>query len=296
MYRSLVVALVIGFAAPVCAEPLPADCTRLIAALQAIEGYTFTAPPAGSDGAWCVFDGASLRTMAADQPNFSADRLRLQGMADGDELVALSLDMAGFKVLPKAGDRQMDDRLRSLFRLQTASVNGSAQVNGLVGRLELRGLTVVTQDGMELRLDADIQGAGLDLGSVLAGSLTRLELDWRNDGRFLRPLMEILGEQIDPEATGTAAVDATRAALDDLAAALPASIFAEDAQEELAQLVAALPHGRGRLSFGLLSDAGIGAAQVAMAALSDDPMGPKSIGRVLAGSHLTVDWQPGLTP
>jgi hypothetical protein len=296
MYRNLIAALVIGLGVPVGAEPVPADCASLIAPLHAIDGYTFSAPPAAPEGAWCVFDGASLRTMAADRPNFSADRLRLQGTTDGDELIALSLDMTGFKVLPKAGDRKMDHRLRSLFRLQSAKISGSAQENRQVGQLEVRGLEVMTQDGMELRLDADIQRAGLDLASLLAGSLVRLELDWRNDGRFLRPLMEMAGERIQPGAESTEAVDAARGALGDLAGALPPSIFAENAQDEIEQLVAALPHGRGRLTLSLLSHTGIGAGQVAVAALSGDPLSAQSLNRLLAGSMVSVDWQPGLAP
>lgn len=296
MYRNLIAAIVIGLAAPVRSEPVPADCASLIAPLEAMSGYTFSAPPVAADGAWCVFDGASLRTMAADRPNFSADRLRLQGMTNEGELVALSLDMAGFKVLPKAGDRKMDDRLRTLFRLQSANVSGSAQANRQVGQLEVRNLEILTQDGMELLLDADIQGAGLDLGSLLAGSLVRLELEWRNDGRFLHPLMEMAGERLKPGASSTEAVDAARDALGDLADDLPGSIFVGESQGELDQLVAALPHGRGRLTLALRSDTGIGAGRVAVAALSGSPLGAESLRRLLAGSEVSVDWQPGLTP
>jgi hypothetical protein len=296
MYRNLIAAVVIALAAPVRADPVPADCARLIAPLEAIEGYAFSAPPAAAEGDWCVFDGASLRTSAADRLNFAAARLRLQGMVDADELVALSVDMSGFKVLPKAGDRKMDDRLRTLFRLQAASVTGSALVNRQVGRLELRDLLIRLQDGIDLRLEADIQGAGLDLDWLVAGSLTRLELDWRNDGRFLRPLMEMAGERVRPDVTGTEAVDAARTALGDVAGALPASIFTDESRDELDQVIAALPHGRGRLELTLQSSAGIGAARVAIAALSDDPLGPQALERIMAGSVVSVDWQPGLTP
>ena len=281
---------------PAVADPVPADCAGLVAPLQAIDGYAFQAPPAANEGDWCVFDGATLRTTAADRPNFLASRVRLQGTLDDGALVALAVDIAGFRVQPKAGDRSMDDRLRSLFRLQTAVVSGSAAVNGQVGQLEIRDLTLALQDGAELRLDADLQGAGLDAVSILAGSLTRLELQWRNDGRVLRPLMELAGERITPGATGIDAVDATRAVLGDLVAALPATILADEADKELLQLVAALPQGRGRLTLALQSSAGISAARVAVAALSAAPIGPESLGRLFAGSQVTVDWLPGLAP
>ena len=296
MRLDLIAVLALTLAAPVAAEPQPADCASLIAPLQALDGYAFQAPPAAKDGDWCVFDGATLRATATDRPNVAANRLRLQGTLDDGELVALSVDMAGVRVQPKVGDRTMDDRLRSLFRLQTAAISGSAAVNRQVGQLEIRDLRLSLPDGMELLLDADLQGAGLDAGLILAGSLTRLDLQWRNDGRFLRPLMEMAGERIAPEATGTDAVDATRALLGDLVKALPATILVDETDKELAQLVTALPQGRGRLTLALRSSAGISAARIAVTALSTAPLGPEGLGRLFAGSTLTVDWQPGLTP
>ena len=46
----------------------------------------------------------------------------------------------------------------------------------------------------------------------------------------------------------------------------------------------------------LQSSAGISAARVAVAALSAAPIGPESLGRLFAGSQVTVDWLPGLAP
>jgi hypothetical protein len=60
--------------------------------------------------------------------------------------------------------------------------------------------------------------------------------------------------------------------------------------------VAALPQGRGRLVLRLEAPQGIGPAGLALAALSDDPLGAEALARLLAGATLTADWQPGLQP
>ena len=69
---ALLLALLAG---PVAAEP--AGCPELAATLERVTGYRVTAPPAGPEAGWCVFDGAVLHASGA--PDLAADRLRLRG-------------------------------------------------------------------------------------------------------------------------------------------------------------------------------------------------------------------------
>jgi hypothetical protein len=285
-------ALVVGF--PAGAEPAPADCAVLAAPLQAIEGYAFDAPPAAGTAGWCVFDGATLRTPAADRPNASVERFRLRGTTDGGALVGVEAEIVGLRILPKAGDRDMDDRLRALLRLQALDISFSAAADGEL--VQLRPFTLRLGSGMALRLEMDGKAGGLDPASLLAGSLTALTLDWQNDGRTLRPLMEIAGETLVEGAEGSVAVDAARTALRTHAKNLPDAFFADGARAELAALIDAMPQGRGRLVLTLTSEVGIGAAKIAVLALSGDPASPEALARFLGGARLELDWEPGLQP
>jgi hypothetical protein len=57
-----------------------------------------------------------------------------------------------------------------------------------------------------------------------------------------------------------------------------------------------MPQGRGRLRVEFRATEGIGAAQIGIAALSDDPLGPVALARLFQGARVTVDWQPGIAP
>jgi hypothetical protein len=296
MRADLAIAFVAALALPADAEPLTATCAELTSALQSVEGYSFRAPPAAPVDDWCVLDGAVLTATRVDRPTLSAEHLRLRGSTEDGALASLEIDIGGLRVSPKAGDRAMDDRLRAMFRLQTADMHLSVARNAGEDRLELRGGEIRLSGGTEVSFGADIQGAELSMASLLGGSLTALDLDWRNDGRLLRPAMEAAGERLVQGATGSGAVDAARRALTALADSLPGTLFAADARAEIEQLVAALPQGRGRLRLSLTSEDGIGAARVAVAALSRDPLGPDAMARIFDESHLQIDWQPGLAP
>lgn len=292
--RNLVLACATALAFPAGAEPVPADCAALTAPLRGIDGYTFDAPPAANVEGWCVLDGASLRTMAPDQPNASVEQFRLRGTTDDDALVGVEVAAVGLRLLPKAGDRDMDDRLRSLLRLQTADLSFSVVADGSV--VQVRQLVLRLGSGMVLRLELDVKAAGLDPASLLVGSLTALTLDWQNDGRTLRPLMEIAGEQLVDGAQGSAAVDAARLSLAMRGDNLPDALFVEDARAKLEAVIAALPHGKGRLLLRLTSDTGISAARVAVLAMSGDLASPEPLAQFFAGARLELDWEPGLTP
>lgn len=281
-------ALLVLLSGPVAAGP--AGCPEIAAALEGATGYRVAAPVAGPDGGWCVFDRALLKADGA--PDIAAERLRLRGeMVDG-AVVQLALEAGGVRVAPGLGQWDMNPTLRETLRLQTAEVAGVLRV-GSVG-LALRGGRLRLSGGTELAIEADLAGAGLSAGSLLLGRLTWATLDWRNDGKLLRPVMESWGETLVDGAVRGAAVDAARLALRHIARNLPGSLFQGEGQDGLEDLLDALPQGRGRLWLEFRSAEGIGAAQVAIAAFSGDPLGPEALARLFAGAEMAVDWQPGL--
>lgn len=289
-------ALLLALAAPLGAEPVAADCATLTAALDTFVGYDLTVPPAGPQDGWCVLDGAALRADGQGRPDLTADRLRLRGMVDASALVGIDVDLAGLRVAFKAGDDSVDDRVRGLFRLQSAELRFAAGVDGATQTVDLRDGFLRLSSGTEVTFAGTAQAAGLSGPALLAGRLTGLQLGWRNDGRLLRPVMELVGERLDPGLSGTAAVDATRLALRQMVEGLPAAALTEDSGPELEQWVAALPQGRGRLAVSLVAPNGIGAAQLLLAGLRDDPLGSKALAQLLSGAQITATWTPGIGP
>lgn len=277
--------LLLGSAAG--AEVTP-DCAALAAGLGRIDGYQATIPPAGPDQGWCVLDGASLRSTVPGLPNLSVDRLRVKPAATGIEV-----DLTGLRVAPRLEDREVDARLRSLMRLQTLDLSLRAGHDPAAGMLTVSELLVQLSGGSALRLEGDVRGAGLTPGSLAGGAVTRARLEWRNDGRVLRPVMELAGEAMTG-ATDGAAVDAARAALSDLVATLPDAVLDEDSRQALDAAVAALPQGRGTLVLAFASEDGIGAARVAVAALTGDPWSSEALAALLDGAVLSAEWRPGL--
>lgn len=277
-------------AGPVAAEP--AGCPELAAALEGLTGYQVAAPPAGPVGGWCVFDRAVLK--AEGGRDLAAERLRLRGDLAEGALVELAVVAGGVQLAPGLGQRDLDPVLRETLRFQTAEVSVVLR-SGPEG-LALRGGVVRLSGGTEVKVEADLAGAGLSAGSLLLGRLTWARLDWRNDGKLLRPVMAAWGESLVDGALGGKAVDAARLALQHIVLNLPASLLAEDGKDRLEDVLDAVPQGRGRLVLEFRSAEGIGAAQVAVAVLSGDPLGPEALARLFAGAELAVDWQPGLVP
>ncbi len=278
------------------AEPVPTDCAALASGLRGIQGYALNVPPAGPADGWCVLDGAVLRSNTSDQPDLTAERLRLRGTVDGGVPVSFELDLGGLRIRPKVGDRALDDRLRGVIRLQSADLRLSARVDPARDTLLVDGLTVKLSGGMELALSAEVAGAGLEAGSLAGGELMALDLSLRNDGRLLAPLMALAGEGMAPDLTEAQAVDATRAALRLALDALPEAMFAEEARSALERMVTALPQGRGRLEMSLTAAEGIGAARLMMAGLADDPLGPEALAELFKGARLSASWTPGISP
>jgi hypothetical protein len=147
--------------------------------------------------------------------------------------------------------------------------------------------------GTRVEIDADIAGAGMSAASILGGTLTELRLRWRSDGRTLRPMMEAVGLAIRDASDPAAPVDVARAALLGIVGNLPPESMVGGAQKAATALVRAVPQGRGRLDLSLTS-ARIGAAELGLLALAEDPDGPEALARLLAGAVLAIDWQPGL--
>jgi len=282
-------------AGSVAAEPATVDCGSLAQAVQGA-GYAMTAPPAGPEDGWCVFDGAVLVARDGQRPDIHAKRLRLRGTEADGVPVSIEVAATGLRVKPGLGDRELDSRLRSLVQLQGMDLTFAATRNPATDTLELRGLVLRLSGGTEITLNADIVGAGLTAASLARGRLTLLELGWRNDGRLPQPLMEIAGERLDPSAKGAASVKAARDFLAALVAALPDAAFESGSKEAVARMVAALPQGRGRLTLALSAPEGIAAPRLVVAGLAKDPLGPEALDKLFAGVRILAQWEPGLTP
>lgn len=294
MRLSLALALAFGLAAPVAAGPVAMGCERLAALFQGLTGYAVTLPPSPNVDGWCAVDGAVLR--AGDLPGITVARLELAGTETADGPESLSLSVSGARIAPQLGDRSDDALLRSILRLQTVDATLTVQRSAQREGMELRGVRVVLSGGTVLSLEAELSGGGFTRESLVLAALTGLRLDWRNDGRLLRPVMEAAGGRLAEGARGNAAVDAARAALGEVLANLPDASLAGDSARELAAVARALPQGQGRLMLDFTSQAGLGAARLGLLVLSDDPAGPQALARLMADAVLTVDWQPGLAP
>ena len=297
VFRATLLSLVLAvpaLARPALAEAVPADCAALTQGLRTVPGYTLTAPPAGPEGGWCVLDGAVLRSDALENPDVSAERLRLRGTVADGVPVMLEVDMAGLRIRPKAGDRTLDDRVRGLLRLQSADLRLLAVADPATGSMRIETLEVQLSGGTEVQLSAEVAGAGL--ATLATGRLVALDLSLRSDGRLLRPLMALAGESSAPDLTESQAVDAARDALRRGLVALPEAMFRDESRSALERAVTALPQGRGRLTLSLRSDDGIGAARLMMAGLTGDPLAPEALAQLLQGAQVTADWTPGLAP
>lgn len=271
------------------AEEAP-GCGQVLEALSTLQGYQATIPPAGPDQGWCVLDGASFRSQMPGWPDLAADRLRLQQSA-----TEMELDLKGLRAAPRPTDREVDDRVRSLMRLQSADLRLRAVHDPEAGVLSISGLRLDLSGGTTLELDAEIRGADLSLASLALGAVTQASLVWRNDGRLMRPVMDLAGEGL-AGSSGTAAVDAARVALAGLVDALPLAAVDDASRKALEEMVRSLPQGRGKLTLAFVSKDGIGATRLAVAALSDDPMSAKALGALFDGATITAAWQPGLAP
>lgn len=283
-------ALLVGLAVPVAGHSETSGCGDLVAVLEGLSGYELSSEPApDADGA-CVASGVSLTRPGA--PRVTVETLRLAG-ATGEGVQSVDMDLAGLRLVAGLNDREMDERLRGLFRLQSADLALTVRAEEETGLL-VENARIGLSGGSELTFSADLPGAGLTLAEILSGRLTRLDLTWKNDGRVMRPAMEAVGQRLQPDVLGPAAVDVARKALRGIAEALPPGLTDDASDKALADLIEALPQGRGRMTLGFASDTGIGAAQLGLLALAEDPAGPDALARLFSGAQVTLDWQPGL--
>lgn len=271
------------------AEDAP-DCGAMTEVLSTLDSYDVSIPPAAAEDGWCVLDRATFRSQLPGWPDLTTDRLRLRHSTTWFEL-----DLKGLRAVPKPSDKKIDDRLRSLMRLQTADLRLRAVHDPEAGVLTLSGLGLELSGGTVLELDGDLKGATLSLSSLLLGAVMRANLVWRSDGKLARPLMDMAGEGL-AGAPGPEAVDAAQRALAALVDALPAAALDDNSRKALLAAVAALPQGRGKLTLTLVSPGGIGSARVAVVSLSGDPMSPEALGTILDGATISAAWQPGLAP
>ena len=181
------------------------------------------------------------------------------------------------------------------MRLQRAALGLRVASDAEVEVLNIAGLRRDLSGGTRLELDADIRGADLTAVSPPSGFVTRARLVWRNDGRLMRPVMDLAGEAW-ADAIGSGAVDATRVALARLVEALPADAIDEASLRALEEFVRSLPKGRGKLTLIFVSAGGIGAARLAVTALADDPPSRDALGTLMDGATITATWRPRLSP
>lgn len=280
-------------AGPVAGETV-ADCDTVVRTIEALTSLGLKAPPAATQDGWCVLDGARLTGEGA--PQVSVERLRVAGTETDGALQSLEVEGTGLRLRPALNDRDMPGWLRDLLRLQSAEVHLTLRRDEALDRLVLEGGRLDLSGGGALLLTAEIAGARVSATSILTGRVTALHLDWTNDGRTLRPVMEALGTAVDPRLTGTQAVLAARGALLGVIEGIPAGSLSEADAEALAAFIAALPQGRGRLVLEFGSEAGIGASQLGLLALAEDPVGPEALARFLAGARISASWEPGLQP
>lgn len=287
-------ALVLTLAAGPGAGETPVPCAGMPEALRNLSGLTVSAPPAAMAGGWCVLDGGRLT--GAGVPTVAAGKLRARAGAEGAEVVSLEVEGQGLRLAPGLRERDLPGWLRDLLRLQTADLRVALRRDAGEDRLLVEEVRLDLSGGSALRVTGELEGAGLSAPSLLSGKLRQLRLEWRSDGRTLRPALAAWGAALQPGAEAGEALEAARAALVALVAALPEAALAEAGRTELEAAVRALPQGRGRLVADLVSDRGIGAAELGLLALSRDPAGPDALARFLGGSRLEIDWQPGIVP
>lgn len=283
--------LACALAGPVLAETA-AGCDVVVETVESFTGLDLSAPPAAPQDGWCVLDGARLTGEGA--PQVSVERLRVAGTEAEGELLSLEVEGEGLRVRPALNGRDMPGWLRDLLRLQSAEAHLLLERDAAADRLVLADGRLDLSGGGALVLTGEMAGAHLSAPSILTGRVMALRMEWKNDGRTLRPVMEALGTAVEPRSTGTQAVLTAREALLGVVDAMPESSLPEADLKALEAFIAALPQGRGRLVLDFASDAGIGAAQLGLLALSDDPTGSEALARLFDGAWISVGWTPGI--
>lgn len=284
--------LALAMAQPVTGEP--AGCPMLVDWLKQASGLIITAPPAPDVDGWCVLDG--VRTTVDGAVRVSADRLRLRGETVDGGLAGLEIKGKGVRLAPALNNRDMPDWLRDLVRLQSADLHLAVQRDAARDVLVVQTVQLRLSGGSEILVMGEVAGGDLGASSLLTARLTKLSVEWQNDGRLLAPILEAWGRGLEPGSSGPKALRAARSAIEDVVAALPEGTVTNGLPEGMDGFIAALPHGRGRLMLTASSQNGIGAAQLGLLALSEDPTAPAVLARFLSGTQVGLSWTPGLLP
>lgn len=278
-------------AGPVGAETAPAACDEVVALVTGVVGDLVVPPQAAQDG-WCVLDGAR----SSGEVRISTEALRVRGERLDDRLVALEVEGEGLRVAPALNNRDMPGWLRDLLRLQTAYVRVLLRRDDEADLLQVEHCDLTLGDGTRLSLMATVEGSELDPKTLPAGRVTDLHFEFRHNGRLFQPIMEALGNGVWENASGSRKTDFGRTRLLGVVGALNQGAVSEETAGELGRFVRSLPEARGLLVVNVSSEAGIGAAQLALLALAKDPTGPEALERFLAGTQVSASWTPGWTP
>lgn len=284
----------------------PASCAALWSSVPAdLGGYELNQAAMVEGAGWCVAQGVALLGQEVKQPNISVATLRVRGAGLAQMAVPeggfreLEVEAKGLRVAPKINDRGISDKLRTYLRVQVADVSFLIRWNAETGAVQLRQFQLALADGTKMTLGADIAGGQLQTMqaaqlSLLVARLTAMDLTLITKGQGLRPLVDALAQDMVPKDTNPAqALDAARAVVLSSVDSLPDAAFSGPSKSALRDWIEALPQPAGKLTVALQAEAGIGAVQVALAGLLDDPTGAAALDAVFDGATVRVDWQPG---
>ncbi len=300
-------AIMLFLAGNAAAEDMtPDSCAALWSGVPAVVGgYELNQSVMLEQAGWCFVQGAALVGQNVNQPNISVASLRVRGAGLGQaaapeggfreaEVVA-----TGVRVAPKIADRGISDKLRTYLRVQVADVSFVIRWNVETGELLLRQFQLVLADGTKVTLGADIEGAQLASLqaaqlSVLVARLTVMDFVMISKGQAVRPLVEAVAQELVPKDTAPArAIEAARAMVLSGVDALPDAAFDGASKSALRNWIAAMPQPAGKLAIALRAEAGIGALQVALAALQADPTSEAALAALFDGATVRATWQPG---
>jgi hypothetical protein len=284
----------------------PASCAALWSGVPAlVGGYELNQSVMVEQAGWCFVQGVALLGQKVNQPNISMATLRVRGdglaqtVAPDGGFRELEVDATGLRVAPKISDRGISDKLRTYLRVQVADVSFVIRWNAQTGAVQLRQFQLALADGTKVTLGADIEGA--QLGSLqaaqlslLVARLTAMDLAMVTKGQGMRPLVEAVAQEMVPKDTVPGrAIEAARRVVLSGVDVLPDAAFDGPSKSALRDWVEALPQPAGKLVIALRAEVGIGAVQVALAAMTDNPTSAAALEAVFSGATVRVDWQPG---
>jgi hypothetical protein len=294
-------ALLILTATPALAGPMTtATCQDVWAMVETVIGQPVLASAPSLTGTGCVVRDIEIPSegdygvaIKARSVRFAGDGLTATG--DWLALTSLNLSVEDLRHVTQAPD----PALSWLFEQQTArgGINIELNAAAVAGGWDVKALQGDFPGDNQLDLSAKVSGLDLTsrtqaIAALGTGRLNRLDLTLSMDGFFETYLLMPLGSALligsDNPQQRVNDLKAEAAALIDL---LPGERVDAASKSALKDLIADLPHPKGKLTVRLDSDAGFGAPnlmQLAINGIGDDPA--KTMATLLNGVDLTVSW------